>query len=258
MRGRHRELYPVERMVFFTDAVVAIAMTLLILPLLESVTEAAAAGLSTREYVIEHDGQLVAFALSFVVISVFWRGHDRWLPNWALNLMGLVYLPLLALDILASGRAQALRPVLHLALYGLVAKLFSLRRERDKWQVTIGLFVVFLAAMATSVHPAVLLYLAAFLGAALWTLVRFAYLHLLASFGQRELPGVKLPVARLLAVSTVATLVLAVMVTALVLVSWQARQALREANRAQALQNFVAGLFESAGNTPLDGSPGFT
>ena len=49
-----------------------------------------------------------------------------------------------------------------------------------------------------------------------------------------------------------ATLVLAVMVTALVLVSWQARQALREANRAQALQNFVAGLFESAGNTPLD------
>ena len=28
------------------------------------------------------------------------RGHDRWLPNWALNLMGLVYLPLLALDIL--------------------------------------------------------------------------------------------------------------------------------------------------------------
>lgn len=77
MRGRYRELYPVERMVFFTDAVVAIAMTLLILPLLESVTEAAAAGLSTREYVIEHDGQLVAFALSFVVISVFWRGHDR-------------------------------------------------------------------------------------------------------------------------------------------------------------------------------------
>jgi len=49
-----------------------------------------------------------------------------------------------------------------------------------------------------------------------------------------------------------ATLVLAVMVTALTVVGWQARQALREANRAQAMQNFVAGLFESAGNTPMD------
>ena len=49
-----------------------------------------------------------------------------------------------------------------------------------------------------------------------------------------------------------ATLVLGVMVTALAVVGWQARQALREANRAQAMQNFVAGLFESAGNTPMD------
>ena len=49
-----------------------------------------------------------------------------------------------------------------------------------------------------------------------------------------------------------AALVLAVMATALTVVSWQAQQALREANRAQAMQNFVAGLFESAGNTPLD------
>ena len=42
------------------------------------------------------------------------------------------------------------------------------------------------------------------------------------------------------------------MASALVVVGWQARQALREANRAQAMQNFVAGLFESAGSTPLD------
>ena len=48
------------------------------------------------------------------------------------------------------------------------------------------------------------------------------------------------------------TMVLVVMIAALGVVSWQARQALREANRAQAMQNFVAGLFESAGNTPLD------
>ncbi len=66
-----------ERLVFFTDAVVAIAMTLLILPLLEAVTEAARTGLDTMGFLAEHDGQLWSFALSFVIISVFWRSHDR-------------------------------------------------------------------------------------------------------------------------------------------------------------------------------------
>jgi len=70
-------LRPVERLVFFTDAVVAIAMTLLILPLLESVTDAAREGLDTAGYFRAHDGQLMAFALSFVIIAAFWRSHDR-------------------------------------------------------------------------------------------------------------------------------------------------------------------------------------
>jgi uncharacterized membrane protein len=68
---------PAERLVFFTDAVVAIAMTLLILPLLESVTDAAKDGLDTAGYLREHDGQLFAFALSFLIIAAFWRSHDR-------------------------------------------------------------------------------------------------------------------------------------------------------------------------------------
>ena len=49
-----------------------------------------------------------------------------------------------------------------------------------------------------------------------------------------------------------AVLLLTVMTTALGVVGWQARQALQEASRAQAMQNFVASLFESAGNTPMD------
>ena len=53
-----------------------------------------------------------------------------------------------------------------------------------------------------------------------------------------------------------ASLILAVMLTALTVVSWQSKQALREAGRAQAMQNFVAGLFESVGSnaqdTPMD------
>lgn len=52
-----------------------------------------------------------------------------------------------------------------------------------------------------------------------------------------------------------AALILSVMTSALGLVTWQAEQAKKEANRAQALQNFVTGLFEQTGGTstgPLD------
>lgn len=68
---------PAERVVFFTDAVVAIAMTLLVLPLMESVSEASAKGLTVAEWVDDHDGQLVSFALSFVIVSSFWISHHR-------------------------------------------------------------------------------------------------------------------------------------------------------------------------------------
>ncbi len=49
--------------------------------------------------------------------------------------------------------------------------------------------------------------------------------------------------------------ILMVLLSALGLVSWQAQRALDEANRAQAMQRFVAELFEDAGssaNTPID------
>lgn len=53
-----------------------------------------------------------------------------------------------------------------------------------------------------------------------------------------------------------AGLFVGVLTAALVLVTWQGQQAVREANRAQALQDFIAGLFEQAGGRagpgPLD------
>ena len=53
-----------------------------------------------------------------------------------------------------------------------------------------------------------------------------------------------------------ATAVLAVLFTALGVVGWQAQRAMREASRAQAMQGFVADLFESAGTSsasePID------
>lgn len=66
-----------ERLKAFADAVVAIAMTLLILPLMESVGEAATEGQHAGEWLSQNTGPLLSFALSFVVIANFWMGHHR-------------------------------------------------------------------------------------------------------------------------------------------------------------------------------------
>jgi uncharacterized membrane protein len=66
-----------ERLKFFTDAVVAIAMTLLILPLLESVSDAAKEGVDTATFLGDHGDQIFAFVLSFVIIARFWVSHER-------------------------------------------------------------------------------------------------------------------------------------------------------------------------------------
>jgi uncharacterized membrane protein len=62
--------------VFFTDAVAAIALTLLILPLLETVAEAPGE-VPFHEFMHEHAGQFGAFLLSFAVIFRFWWAHHR-------------------------------------------------------------------------------------------------------------------------------------------------------------------------------------
>jgi len=61
----------------FTDAVVAIAMTLLILPLTEAIPEASTKHLGTVVFLHEHQLQLLSFALSFVLIGMFWLLHHR-------------------------------------------------------------------------------------------------------------------------------------------------------------------------------------
>ncbi|HEX6898130.1 MAG TPA: transglutaminaseTgpA domain-containing protein [Thermoanaerobaculia bacterium] len=133
----------------------------------------------------------------------------RWLPLWGMNVLGLAYLPLFFVDLLAFSRGMV-QPVIHLCLFALLVKLFAIVRERDKWQAAIGIFFLFLAAMGTSVHPTIVLYLAAFLVLALVLLTRFAFLHVLAGFG-REDPGLaRIPLRGFLVLATMAVLVIAV------------------------------------------------
>lgn len=67
----------IGRLRAFIDAVVAIAMTLLILPLLESVGEVARGDGDTAHWFAEHRSQLLGFVVSFALIAVFWIYHHR-------------------------------------------------------------------------------------------------------------------------------------------------------------------------------------
>jgi len=138
------------------------------------------------------------------------RDRERWLPTWAMNLLGFLYLPFFVFDFLVLSGGQVVGPVVHLLLFTTVAKLFSMRRERDKWQTLAAVFFLFLAAMATSVHPAVVLYLGVFLVLFLLLLTRFAFLHILTGFGHRDASPALLPLGRFLTGTTVAVLMLAV------------------------------------------------
>jgi uncharacterized membrane protein len=91
-----------ERALFFSDAVVAIAISLLILPLVDLVSDGkVAAGTLFRD----HWGGLLAFALSFAVVARYWLAHHQlfeavsgYTPKilWAniLWLATIVFLPL--------------------------------------------------------------------------------------------------------------------------------------------------------------------
>jgi uncharacterized membrane protein len=62
------------RLVGFSDGVVAIAITLLILPLVDAASDYDGA---VGRFVVEHLGKLLVFLLSFAVIGNFWVVHHR-------------------------------------------------------------------------------------------------------------------------------------------------------------------------------------
>jgi uncharacterized membrane protein len=65
-----------ERIIFFTDAVVAIAITLLVLPLVEIVPQSVHNDVpSVASVLSNHIGQIGAFVLSFAVIARLWVAH---------------------------------------------------------------------------------------------------------------------------------------------------------------------------------------
>lgn len=153
-------------------------------------------------------------------VAVFWiraaSGAERWLPDWALNVLGGCYLPVLAIDLMAWGRGGLLRPILHLSLFVIVVKLWALRRERDKWQVLVGVLFVFFSAMGTSVHPTAVAYMLTMIALVSLALMRFAQYSLLTGVGPRQTQAPRdLPATRIAVLSTLAAVVVAVPLFAL-------------------------------------------
>lgn len=97
---RERTLH---RVIAFSDAVVAIAMTLLVLPLVD-VAQSFDARASVGSMLARNDLEIIAFVVSFLVVMRFWAGHRRLydalidyseglLSLNALWLLGVVFLP---------------------------------------------------------------------------------------------------------------------------------------------------------------------
>ena len=100
-----------------------------------------------------------------VFVSIFLRQAHReseWrLPMWAMNVLGVVYVPLFYIDLRTHVGTNLVRPLIHLLMFGLLALLFYVDKEKEKWRATALIFFIFVGAMATSVHPLILVYLVA-------------------------------------------------------------------------------------------------
>jgi uncharacterized membrane protein len=125
-----------ERLVFFTDAVVAIAITLVALPLVDSARQLGDHSAAT--FLRENMSGLIAAGISFVVISEFWRDHHRLFVSATgytrtvirLNLLwlgGIVALPVATILDVSSRHAD--RVALALYLGTIVVLMITARAE---------------------------------------------------------------------------------------------------------------------------------
>ncbi|MFT3899708.1 MAG: TMEM175 family protein [Gordonia sp. (in: high G+C Gram-positive bacteria)] len=96
-----------KRLVAFTDAVVAIAMTLLVLPLADLAAELRGQK-SLGEVISTNSAALVGFFISFAVIWILWRNHHQIMENFRgynATMLNLHFVFLLAIVLLPLATA---------------------------------------------------------------------------------------------------------------------------------------------------------
>ena len=152
-----------------------------------------------------------AVLLFWLAVGLFlWRVSTESsspLPAWAMNLLGIAYLPVLFVDFTVLWQGRLLQPLVHLALFALAVKLFGMKLEKDKWHILLLIFFAFVAAMGSSVHPTVVFYLVAFLAVAIMVLARFAAFHVLGSYGLAGRAQVPIPLRGFVLTATLLTVI---------------------------------------------------
>jgi uncharacterized membrane protein len=131
--------HALERMVFFSDAVFAIAITLLVIELHAPAFPANTSDLAQIQALAELVPNFVGFAVSFAVIGMFWMGHHRafslaahYSPavlGWNLTLLGLIAFMPFVTAYLSSNIFQRV-PAIFYCLVMLAAALLNLKVNR--------------------------------------------------------------------------------------------------------------------------------
>ena len=136
MAAAERTDHALERLIFFSDAVFAIAITLLIIDIRPPHLAPDANTAEHLQALADLIPNFLAFAISFAVIGLFWMGHHRAfalashyaprLLGWNLGLLGvIVFMPFVTGYL--SANSTALLPTSLYCATMLVAGLFNLK-----------------------------------------------------------------------------------------------------------------------------------
>lgn len=130
-----------DRLVFFSDAVIAIAITLVVLPLVDVAREATTSGSdagegvrTTADFFADNGPALLAAAISFAVIASYWREHHRIFLHAArsdralisvnlLWLAGIAFLPLATVLKVDAPSTDALANLVYIGTIGVTSAL---------------------------------------------------------------------------------------------------------------------------------------
>jgi len=131
--------HALERMVFFSDAVFAIAITLLVIELHAPELPRGSSDAAQLQALASLSPNLVGFGISFAVIGMFWMGHHRafslashYSPRvlgWNLCLLGLIAFMPFVTAYLSSNIFQRV-PAIFYCLVMLAAALLNLKVNR--------------------------------------------------------------------------------------------------------------------------------
>jgi uncharacterized membrane protein len=135
-QGQSERTRDLERLLTFVDAVAAVAITLLILPLVDLAGELHSSTESVGHLIAAHSGRFWAFALSFVVIARLWVAqHQLMRPViaqnryvlWLLMMwsLAIVFLPF-PTALLPIGGDQAITKILYMGTLALASTLLTL------------------------------------------------------------------------------------------------------------------------------------